>query len=106
MEMCLESSEAWEPPQLQEKLSRSERNVPGYSRSNSRSSKISLGMGNPILGMASHDLSNAKTISLGAIPGAIPGIDGNPHMKVLNLPLHSRRILPRIGVVPARQKSV
>ena len=36
-------------------------------------------MRNPILGMASHDLSNAKTTILGATPGAIPGIDGNPH---------------------------
>ena len=38
-----------------------------------------LGMRNPILGMASHDLCNAKTRILGATPGAIPGIDGNPH---------------------------
>ena len=29
--------------------------------------------------MASHDLSNTKTAILGATPGAIPGIDGNPH---------------------------
>ena len=36
-------------------------------------------MQNPILGMASHDLCNAKTRILGATPGAIPGIDGNPH---------------------------
>ena len=41
--------------------------------------KIILGMGNPIVGMASHDLCNAKTTILGATPGAIPGIDGNPH---------------------------
>ena len=38
-----------------------------------------LGMRNPILGMASHDLCNAKTIILGETPRAIPGIDGNPH---------------------------
>ena len=32
-----------------------------------------------MLGMASHDLGNTKTTLLGATPGAIPGIDGNPH---------------------------
>ena len=39
-------------------------------------------MRNPILGMASHDLSNTKTTILGATPGAIPGIDGNTHDQV------------------------
>ena len=34
--------------------------------------KIVLGVRNPILGMASHDLSNAKTTFLGATLGAIP----------------------------------
>ena len=29
--------------------------------------------------MASCDLSNTRTTILGATPGAIPGIDGNPH---------------------------
>ena len=38
-----------------------------------------FGMRNSILGMASHDLSNTKSIILGAIPGAILGIDGHPH---------------------------
>ena len=38
-----------------------------------------LGMRNSILGKVSHDLCNAKTTILGANPGAIPGIDGNPH---------------------------
>ena len=41
--------------------------------------KIILGMRNPILGMASHDLRNVKTTILGATPGGIPGIYGNPH---------------------------
>ena len=36
-------------------------------------------MRNPILGMASRDLCNAKTRILGATPGAVPGIDENPH---------------------------
>ena len=38
-----------------------------------------LGIRNSILGVASHDLRNTKTTILGATPGAIPGIDGNPH---------------------------
>ena len=38
-----------------------------------------LGMRTSILGMASHDLSNTKTTILRATPGAIHGIDGNPH---------------------------
>ena len=46
--------------------------------------KIILGMQHPILGMASHDLCNAKTTILGATPGAIPGIDGNPHESFLS----------------------
>ena len=41
--------------------------------------RIILGMRNPVLGMASRDLCNAKTTILRATPGAIPGIDGNPH---------------------------
>ena len=41
--------------------------------------KLILGMRNSILGMASHDLSNTKTAILGATPGAILGIDGDPH---------------------------
>ena len=39
-----------------------------------------LGIRNSILGMASHDLSrHTKNKILGATPGAIAGIDGNPH---------------------------
>ena len=54
--------------------------VPVYSRGNSRSSEHnSLNVRNPILGMASHDLCNAKTRILGATPGAIPEIERNPH---------------------------
>ena len=43
--------------------------------------KIILGMRNPILGMASQDLSNVKTTVLRATPRAIPGVDGDPHEK-------------------------
>ena len=39
----------------------------------------SLVLRNSILGMASHDLSNTKTTILGATPGAVPGVAGNPH---------------------------
>ena len=41
--------------------------------------KIILGIRNPILRMTSRDFCKAKTTILGATPGAIPGIDGNPH---------------------------
>ena len=40
--------------------------------------KTILEMRNPILGLASHDLCNAETRILGATPGAIPAIYGNP----------------------------
>ena len=58
--------------------SRSSRRVPGYSRNSSRNSKFHSRNTKSILGMASHDLSNTKTTILGATPGVIPGIGGNP----------------------------
>ena len=67
--------------------------------------KLILGMQNSILGLASHDLSNMKTTILRATPGAIPGIDGNPHER-FHLTLHSRCGFSRIGVVPAHQNFV
>ena len=79
-------SEAWGPPQFQEKRSRSEKAILGAlgafrgilgATLGIRNSI--LGIQNSILGMASHDLSNTKTTILGATPGAIPGVDGNPH---------------------------
>ena len=79
-------SEAWGPPQFQEKRSRSEKAILGAlgafrgilgATLGIRNSI--LGIRNSILGMASHDLSNTKTTIPGATPGAIPGIDGNPH---------------------------
>ena len=45
-----------------------------------------LGIRNSILRMAFHDLSNRKTTILGATPGAIPGIGGNPHERFLRAP--------------------
>ena len=59
-------------------------------------------MRNSILGMASHDLSNMKATILGATPGAILGIAGNPHERFQFAPLFSELFL-RIGVVPACQ---
>ena len=79
-------SEAWGPPQFQEKRSRSEKAILGAlgafrgilgATLGIRNSI--LGIQNSILGMASHDLSNTKTTILGATPGAVPGIDGNLH---------------------------
>ena len=81
-----DKSEAWGPPQFQEKRSRSEKAIlgalgafRGILGAALGVQKIILGMRNPILGMASHNLSNSKTTILGATPGAISGIDGNPH---------------------------
>ena len=80
------TSEAWGPPQFQEKRSRSEKAILGAlgafrgilgATLGIRNSI--LGVQNSILGIASHDLSNTKTTILGATPRAIPGIDGNPH---------------------------
>ena len=53
-----------------------------------------LGIRKSILRMASHDLSNTKTTILGATPGAIPGIDGNPHV---SRSWEYSRILPDFG---------
>ena len=80
-------SEAWGPSQFWEKKksSLSEKAIVGAlgefrgilgAALGIRNSII--GIRNSILGMAFHDLSNMKTISLGATPGAIPGIDGKP----------------------------
>ena len=56
-----------------------------------------LGMRNSILGMASHDLSNTKPKILGATPGAIPGIDGNPHERFSFAPAFSERFSKNWG---------
>ena len=76
--VSVSDSEAWEPPQLQEKRSRSEkpilgalgefRGILGAALGNQR---LILGMQKSILGMASHNLSNAKTTTLRATPRAI-----------------------------------
>ena len=56
-----------------------------------------LGIRNSILGMASHDLSNTKTTILGATPGAIPGIDGNPDERFSFAPPFSERFFENWG---------
>ena len=62
--------------------------------------KIILGMRNPILGIASHDLCNANATILGATPGAIPGIDGNPHDIFSFAHAFSERFFQELGWSP------
>ena len=99
-------SEAWEPPQFQEKRSRSEKAILGAlgefrgilgATLGIRNSI--LGIRNSILGIASHDLSNTKTTILGATPGAIPGSDGNPHEIFSFAPRFSERFF-KLGWSP------
>ena len=54
-------------------------------------------LGNPILGMASHDLSNAKTTILGATLGAIPGIAANPPERFSSASALSERFFKNRG---------
>ena len=75
-------SEAWGPPQFQEKGSRSEKAILGALGEFRGILRAALGIRNSILGirnstlgMASHDLSSTKATILGATPGAIPGIE-------------------------------
>ena len=72
-------SEAWGPPQFQEKRSRSEKAILGALGEFRGILGAALGIGNSILGirnsilgMASHDLINTKPTILGATLGAIP----------------------------------
>ena len=101
-------SAAWGPPQFQEKRSRSEKAILGEFRGILGAAlgirNSILGMRNSILGMASHDLSNTKTKILGATPGAIPEIDGNPHERFSFAPPFSERFFQELGWSPARQK--
>ena len=62
-------------------------------------------MRNSILGMASHDLSNAKTTILGATPGAILGIDGHPHERFSLAPAFSERLFKNWGGPRAQELS-
>ena len=60
--------------------------------------KLILGMQTFILGMASHDLSNVSE----QLPERFSELMGT-HMKDFHLPLHSRSVFSRIGLVPARK---
>ena len=78
-------SEAWGPPQFQEKRSRSEKAILGALGEFRGILGAALGIGNSILGirnsilgMASHGLINTKPTILGATLGAIPEIAANP----------------------------
>ena len=106
-----ENSEAWGPPQFQEKRSRSEKAILGAlgefrgilgATLGIRNSI--LGIQNFILGMAPHDLGNTKTTILGATPGAIPGIGGNPHERSSFAPSFSERFFENWGGPRAEEK--
>ena len=94
-------SEAWGPPQFQEKRSRSERAILGALGEFRGILGAALGIGNSILGIqksilgiASHDLIN--TI-LGATLGAIPGIAANPPERFSFAPAFSERFFKNWG---------
>ena len=89
--------EAWEPPQFQEKRPRSKKAILGALGEFRGILGAALGIRNSILRMASHDLINTKTNILGATPGAIPGIDGNPHERFSFAPAFSERFVKNWG---------
>ena len=102
--LVVKLSEAWGPPQFQEKRSRSEKAILGDLGEFRGILGAALGIQNSILGirnsslgMASHDLNNTKTTILGATPGAIPGIDGHPHERFSFAPLFSERFFENWG---------
>ena len=89
-------SEAWEPPQFQEDRSWSGKAIlgapgefQGILGAALRVQKSILGMRNPILGMASHDLGNAKPQFSEQLLERFLEMVGT-HMKDFHLPLHSR----------------
>ena len=97
-------SEAWGPPQFQEKRSRSERGILGALGEFRGILGAALGIGNSILGirnsilgMASHDLINTKPTILGATLGAIPGIAANPPERFSFAPAFSERFFKNWG---------
>ena len=97
-------SEAWGPPQFQEKRSRSEKAILGALGEFRGILGAALGIGNSILGirnsilgMASHDLINTKPTILGATLGAIPGIAANPPERFSFAPAFSERFFKNWG---------
>ena len=99
-------SEAWGPTQFQEKRSRSEKAILGALGESRGILGAALGVRNSILGMASHDSSNTKTTILGATPGAIPRIDGNPHERFSCAPPFSERFFENWGGPRAQEHDV
>ena len=97
-------SEAWGPPQFQEKRSRSEKAILGALGEFRGILGAALGIGNSILGirnsilgMASHDLINTKPTILAATLGAIPGIAANPPERFSFAPAFSERFFKNWG---------
>ena len=88
-------SEAWGPPQFQEKRSRSEKAILGALGEFRGILGAALRIRNSTLGirMASHDLSNTNTTIL----GATPGFDGNLHERFSFAPLFSERSFKNWG---------
>ena len=81
--------------------SRSSRRVPGYSRSSSLNSKTdSRNAKFHSWNGLSRLMSSTKTTILGATPGAILGIDGNPHERFSFGPVFSERFLQELGWTP------
>ena len=102
--MLIFYSEAWGPPQFQEKRSRSEKAILGALGEFRGILGAALGIGNSILGirnsilgMASHDLINTKPTILGATLGAIPGIAANPPERFSFAPAFSERFFKNWG---------
>ena len=97
-------SEAWGPPQFQEKRSRSEKAILGALGEFRGILGAALGIGtsilgvrNSILGMASHDLINTRPTILGATLGAVPGIAANPPERFSFAPAFSERFFKNWG---------
>ena len=102
--ICPFNSEAWGPPQFQEKRSWSEETILGALGEFRGILGAALGIGNSILGirnsilgMASHDLINTKPTILGATLGAIPGIAANPPERFSFAPAFSERFFKNWG---------
>ena len=98
-------SEAWGPPQFQEKRSRSEKAILGalgefrgiLGAALGIIGNSILGIRNSILGMASHDLLNTKPTILGATLGAIPAIAATPPEIFSFAPAFSERFFKNWG---------
>ena len=106
----IRKSEAWGPPQFQEKRSRSEKALGALGEFRGILG-AALGIGNSVLGirnsirgMASHDLINTKPTILGATLGAIPGIAANPPERFSFTPAFSERFFKNWGGSRAPEK--